>query len=61
MRVLVIGGSGYVAGLVLPLMAHRFEFCVFDLKPPAWAEGESGREGEGGDSRPERCDDHSDF
>ena len=34
MRVLAIGGSGYVAGLTLPLLAPRFQFCVFDQRPP---------------------------
>ncbi len=35
MRVLVIGGSGYVAGLVLPLIAEKHTLRVFDLTPPA--------------------------
>jgi len=35
MRVLVVGGSGYVGGLVLPLLAERFALRVFDRNPPA--------------------------
>ena len=35
MRVLVIGGGGYVAGLVLPALAQRHTLRVFDLHPPA--------------------------
>ena len=35
MRVLVIGGSGYVGGLVLPSLAQRHALRVFDLRPPA--------------------------
>jgi len=35
MRVLVIGGSGYVAGLVCPLLAPHHALRFFDLKPPA--------------------------
>ncbi|MFD2081962.1 Nucleoside-diphosphate-sugar epimerase [Actinopolymorpha cephalotaxi] len=34
MRVLVIGGSGLVGGLVLPRLAERHDLRVFDLKPP---------------------------
>ncbi|MDE2126975.1 MAG: NAD(P)-dependent oxidoreductase [Armatimonadetes bacterium] len=34
MRVLAVGGSGYVAGLTLPLLAPRFQFRVFDRQPP---------------------------
>lgn len=35
MRVLVIGGSGFVGGLTLPYLKERHELHVFDLKPPA--------------------------
>ncbi|MBX0330615.1 NAD(P)-dependent oxidoreductase [Oscillochloris sp. ZM17-4] len=35
MRVLVIGGSGYVGGLVLPHLAARHALRVFDMRPPA--------------------------
>jgi len=34
MRVLVVGGSGYVAGLVLPLLAQRHTVRVLDRVPP---------------------------
>jgi nucleoside-diphosphate-sugar epimerase len=34
MRVLVVGGSGYVAGLVLPLLAGRHAIRVLDRRPP---------------------------
>src|SRR5205823_3134106 len=34
MRVLVVGGSGYVGGLVLPLLAKRHAVRVLDLRPP---------------------------
>lgn len=34
MRVLVVGGSGYVGGLVLPMLAKHHRFRVFDLVPP---------------------------
>jgi nucleoside-diphosphate-sugar epimerase len=34
MRVVVVGGSGYVAGLVLPLLARRHAIRVLDLRPP---------------------------
>ncbi|MET9018954.1 NAD(P)-dependent oxidoreductase [Actinopolymorpha sp. NPDC004070] len=34
MRVLVIGGSGLVGGLVLPRLAEEHDLRVFDLKPP---------------------------
>ena len=35
MRVLVIGGCGYVGSLVCPLLASHHALRVFDLKPPA--------------------------
>lgn len=35
MRILVIGGAGLVAGLVLPLLKRRHTLRVFDLKAPA--------------------------
>jgi nucleoside-diphosphate-sugar epimerase len=35
MRVLVVGGSGYVAGLVLPPLAERHPIRVLDKRPPA--------------------------
>lgn len=35
MKVLVIGGSGYVAGLVLPRLAEQHALRVFDMRPPA--------------------------
>ncbi|MDQ5851506.1 MAG: NAD(P)-dependent oxidoreductase, partial [Chloroflexota bacterium] len=35
MCVLVIGGSGYVGGLVLPILAQHHTLRVFDLRPPA--------------------------
>lgn len=35
MRVLVIGGSGYLGGLVLPFLAQRHALRVFDLRPPS--------------------------
>jgi nucleoside-diphosphate-sugar epimerase len=35
MKVLVIGGSGHVGGLVLPHLAQRHTLRVFDLRPPA--------------------------
>jgi nucleoside-diphosphate-sugar epimerase len=34
MRVLYVGGSGYVGGLVVPLLRERFAVRVFDLRPP---------------------------
>lgn len=33
-KVLVVGGSGHVGGLVLPFLAARHEIVIFDLKPP---------------------------
>ena len=35
MRVLLVGGSGYVAGLVLPLLCERHTVRVLDLRSPA--------------------------
>src|SRR5437868_15474636 len=35
MRVLVIGGCGYVGSLVCPLLAPQHALRFFDLKPPA--------------------------
>ena len=35
MHILVIGGSGYLGTLVLPLMAPHHSLRVFDLRPPA--------------------------
>jgi nucleoside-diphosphate-sugar epimerase len=35
MKVLVIGGSGLVGGLVLPYLAQRHTLRIFDLRPPA--------------------------
>jgi nucleoside-diphosphate-sugar epimerase len=34
MRVLYVGGSGYVGRLVVPLLRQRFTVRVFDLRPP---------------------------
>jgi nucleoside-diphosphate-sugar epimerase len=34
MQVLLVGGSGYVGGLVLPLLAKRHAVRVLDLRPP---------------------------
>ncbi len=34
MRVLVIGGSGYLGTLVVPFLARRHNLRVFDLQPP---------------------------
>ena len=35
MRVLVIGGSGLVGGMVLPHLARQHTLRIFDLRPPA--------------------------
>lgn len=35
MHVLVIGGAGYVSGLVLPRLAEQHRLRVFDQRPPA--------------------------
>jgi nucleoside-diphosphate-sugar epimerase len=40
MKLLVIGGSGHVGGLVLPHLAQHHSLRVFDLRPPAAAEWE---------------------
>lgn len=34
MKLLVVGGSGYVGGLVLPKLAEKHALRVFDLRPP---------------------------
>jgi nucleoside-diphosphate-sugar epimerase len=34
-RVLVVGGSGYVASITLPYLKERHHLRVFDLRPPA--------------------------
>jgi nucleoside-diphosphate-sugar epimerase len=39
MKVLVVGGSGYVGGLVLPQLSRQHTLRVFDMRPPvevAW-------------------------
>ena len=35
MHVLVIGGSGYLGGMVLPALAQQHRLRVFDMRPPA--------------------------
>ncbi len=40
MKVLVVGGSGYVGGLVLPLLAQQHTLRVFDMRPPSDAQWE---------------------
>lgn len=35
MHVLVVGGSGYIGGMVLPILAQQHRLRVFDLRPPA--------------------------
>ncbi len=40
MRVLVIGGSGHVGGLVLLPLAQQHTLRIFDLRPPAGSLGE---------------------
>jgi len=40
MKVLVVGGSGYVGGLVLPQLSSRHSLRVFDVRPPAHASWE---------------------
>jgi nucleoside-diphosphate-sugar epimerase len=35
-NVLVVGGSGYVANLILPLIADQFNLHVLDRNPPQW-------------------------
>lgn len=39
MRVLIVGGSGYVGGIVLPVVAQQHSLRIFDRQPPddpAW-------------------------
>jgi nucleoside-diphosphate-sugar epimerase len=39
MNLLVVGGSGYVGGLVLPQLSRQYRLRVFDMRPPveeAW-------------------------
>jgi len=38
MRLLVVGGAGYVASLVVPLLAPRHDIHIFDRQPPADAQ-----------------------
>lgn len=40
MKLLIVGGSGHVGGLVLPHLAQRHSLRVFDLRPPASPEWE---------------------
>ena len=35
MRVLIVGGSGYVASLVTPILSQHYAVRVFDPRPPA--------------------------
>ncbi|HZG65418.1 MAG TPA: NAD-dependent epimerase/dehydratase family protein, partial [Herpetosiphonaceae bacterium] len=35
MNLLVVGGSGYVGGIVLPVVAQHYTLHIFDLRPPA--------------------------
>jgi nucleoside-diphosphate-sugar epimerase len=35
MNILVVGGSGYIGGMVLPALAQLHTLRVFDLRPPA--------------------------
>ena len=47
MNVLVIGGSGYVGSLVLPILLQRHNLRIFDLKPPAlWQMATEFRDGD---------------
>ena len=50
MRVLVVGGSGHVGGLVLPILSRHHTLRVFDLRPPA---GDVGEHFEGNVTDPE--------
>lgn len=34
MKVLVVGGSGTVGSLILPIMAQKHELRIFDMRPP---------------------------
>lgn len=38
-RLLVVGGSGLVGGMVVPVLARRHPVRVFDLRPPAPVDG----------------------
>jgi nucleoside-diphosphate-sugar epimerase len=35
MHILVVGGSGYLGGLVLPILAQQHTLRIFDMRPPA--------------------------
>jgi nucleoside-diphosphate-sugar epimerase len=35
MHILIVGGSGYLGGLVLPALAQQHALRIFDLRPPA--------------------------
>ncbi|HEU4422324.1 MAG TPA: NAD(P)-dependent oxidoreductase [Pilimelia sp.] len=35
MRVLIVGGSGYVGGLIAPVLGRDHELRILDLRPPA--------------------------
>jgi nucleoside-diphosphate-sugar epimerase len=35
MHILVVGGSGYLGGLVLPTLAQQHTLRIFDMRPPA--------------------------
>src|SRR2546429_5104336 len=60
-NVLVVGGSGYVASLVLPLLPPEFHLRIYDQKPPEWAMGRWGdREPRPPDPSPSRENSHPD-
>ena len=40
MRIVVIGGAGTVASLVVPTLAHAHDVVVADRRPAAWWDGE---------------------
>ena len=40
MKILAIGGSGYVGGLITPYLKTRHEIRILDLKPPCDADVE---------------------